>query len=602
MPYPRLIDSGQTVRDALIALSGSARLPASAIRDLPSGGGADPETTSIVSLGSFGVDRSSPSQVSAAFNAAMTTLAMIGGGVLEVPGGLTYEINAPTVISTDGVTIRGVGGSARIRIADGANCAHFTSANTATISLENVILDGNRAEQVFNVATLNSGVIFENVTGLRMVNVEAADHVRENFKLLRCEDFYIEDCHAYRSYLDGWSIDDCHRGVFVNVGAYEMLDATRLSGQLRGFEIEDGCTNLKFFDVFCEDCDSTAGFGVRSHSGRPMCKNIMVFGLYTKRNARGLEVAELTKGVQVFGHVSEDDRRPAYIQDTSGFVLRGFRHTHSEDFVGDTTSSCFALVGDLRKCLFADGVIDSFGEAIYTAPGAGVLRDLTFENIDAHSQAARAIWLRFGRPEKVTFRNCSFTVSGAQAGIVDQDLPGATRVVFDNCEWEEGAAQTSTLLTVRINNVAITNGSRMVTNLRSAITLAAGVQGFTFENSEAVGVPGQNRIVLNCEAGPVRDLTVRNNKIAGFGRIIIMSAASEGAPNQNINISGNHLENINQGAIRVLGTAGAKWLDFLTVNNNVWVNVPNRFEGFPLGASGTNLVANGNNPPLSIPA
>jgi hypothetical protein len=229
-----------------------------------------------------------------AFTNAIASLP--NGGRILVPYTPTGYLIKNSIQLPSNIHLQGVGGRPTIKLASGTNQNAIQSYDTVNVTIENIHIEGNAEGQnsaLYPSEHLN-GVRMERVNGLTVKDVTVKNSLLENFYLKECTNLYIENCHGDGAQLDGWNINKCKDGLFVNVSAANITTSHTSNGN--GFEIEDGCENLKFIGIRTKGNTITAGINIQHHPGTNTNKNITISKFISENDKMGIQIQEGENG------------------------------------------------------------------------------------------------------------------------------------------------------------------------------------------------------------------------------------------------------------------------------------------------------------------
>ena len=133
-----------------------------------------------------------------------TAIAALGtsGGIIYFPPG-TYLVDAAiTASSQDNLTIRGAGDTTVIKIADGANIAPLAFDSCDNLTIQNLRIDGNMANQT-GLIDAGSGINATDCTNVRIMNCTILDTYTHQITFRGVTDGIISGCYAKNTGLGG---------------------------------------------------------------------------------------------------------------------------------------------------------------------------------------------------------------------------------------------------------------------------------------------------------------------------------------------------------------------------------------------------------------
>lgn len=526
-----------------------------------------------------------------------------GGGLLKATGAFYLVSDALTMPS--GCVISGVGGMPIIKLKAATNKTLLSATSKSNIRIQNLELDANEGQQA---KAEYYGLLFSQCTNITLDNVYSHDSVYPNVRFLDCDGMDVTNLRCATSPAEGLKVSGSSNGVFRNIilSNYPKSATHTPIGAVAAVQVDDGSNHIRFENVKITNDAASAGVGIdfSTHAGEPITHSITVNGLYTEKTDCGFRVTNASENITLLNHKSVDERRCAMIDKNSKRVrIDGFDYYMGDvvTFAGSRYPISFEQGAD--SVSIRNGVVNGKGTGIYVGASVTSFTNVVFDNVEVTSRDASAVWVRGAASVTdldISFTDCELRSSGTGALVLlgVAAVTGFSRQNFDRCKMyvSPSTSQIGVVMNY-MQNVSFTDSFFSCQN-KAAVACEVGSGNCVIRGGRIIGTGTGTAILV--KAG-VSGVAVRGAEISTFTRLLQLAPGDAVTKTVNITFDGCTIKSISQGAFYITGTLDARYVDRLTINDNVFIDVPTLFTGFPLGTNGTNLVALGNNPAVTIP-
>lgn len=533
-----------------------------------------------------------------------------GGGLLRATDAF-YSVNQDLTVSNS-FTIKGVGGTPIIKLADNGSGSIIRANDANSITLSNIEIDGNEANQPLT----NGGhaIRFDNCTQVCLVNIYAHDTMQSTISMTNVEYFAFKNVRVEVSRSDGIKFTNCSMGIMDNILSKNHPKSNKHPGygQVSAIELHDGTNNihLRNIRIINDDTDPTVGQGLNITSHDPdiaITHSIIVDGLYTSGMYNGVNIINKTNNVVINNHTSVNDRAAVLITaDASDITFNDFNYI--QDLIFEHTSTAYGIYlgSNSKNISFNNGSFLSRVSCVASIATTKNLRNINFYNCDFVSLNSRALKLEGGNSEDyvdMSFYNCAFESN--MSGNVQNTIGMASnagslycRVEFTRCTFRGDAPSAARSIMEVSWNGLILNNCTFYSEKKSAITFMHSVTDTDINHCKFYG-SSEGKPTIEIRATP-KNLKFKHNDVYGHSQaFLINSISSADSVIQNVIINDNYFD-CSSSVFRFLNTADNIYMDKFMLNNNVKMNANWVYTNLKLGVNSTNIVSVGNIPEAQL--